>query len=109
MSEVRRIMAGSSMMNEETRRKLRELNLEEMVAALDIQSNDTRYAALPFDDRMKRLVDHVYQEKYTSKVKRLMKGARFHIPAADVHEIYYVDRHVDSKLGDRKRWPLPSF
>ena len=50
MSEVRRIMEGSSMMNEETRRKLRELNLEEMVAALDIQSNDTRYAALPFDD-----------------------------------------------------------
>ena len=41
------------------------------------------------------LVDYVYQEKYTSKVKRLMKGARFRIPAADVHEIYYVERHLD--------------
>ena len=83
------------MINEETRRKLRELNLEEMVAALDLQSADTRYATLPFDDRIKMLVDYVYQEKYTSKVKRLMKGARFRIPAADVHEIYYVERHLD--------------
>ena len=32
------------MINEETRRKLRELNLEEMVAALDLQSADTRYS-----------------------------------------------------------------
>lgn len=88
-------MEGSSMINEETRRKLRELNLEEMVKALDLQSNDTRYATLPFDDRIKMLVDHVYQEKYTSRVKRLMKSARFRIPAADVHEIYYVDRHLD--------------
>ena len=31
------------MMNEETRRKLRELSMEEMIAALDIQAADTRY------------------------------------------------------------------
>ena len=28
-------------------------------------------------------------------MKRLMKGARFRIPSADVHDIYYVDRHLD--------------
>lgn len=72
-------MEGSSMINEETRRKLRDLNLEEMITALDIQSNDTRYAVLPFDDRIKMLVDYIYQEKYTGKVKRLMKAARFRI------------------------------
>jgi DNA replication protein len=83
------------MINEETRRKLRELNLEEIITALDIQSNDTRYAALPFDDRIKMLVDYIYQEKYTGKVKRLMKAARFRIPAADAHDIYYVERHLD--------------
>lgn len=83
------------MINEETRRKLRELNLEEMIANLDIQSADTRYSSLPFEERIKMMVDYVYQEKYTSKVKRLMKVARFRIPSADVHEIYYVDRHLD--------------
>lgn len=45
------------------------------------------------------MVDYVYQEKYTSKVKRLMKGDKFLIPSADVHEINYVDRY----LG-RIRW-----
>lgn len=85
------------MINEETRRKLRELSLEEMIAALDIQASDTRYSTLPFDERIKMMVDYVYQEKYTSKVKRLMKGARFRIPAADIHEIYYVDRHLDKE------------
>lgn len=83
------------MINEENRRKLRELSLEEMIAALDLQSADPRYATLPFEERIGMLVDYVYQEKYTNKVKRLMKGARFRIPAADVHEIYYVDRHLD--------------
>ena len=83
------------MMNEETRRKLRELSLEEMIAAVDIQAADARYASLPFEDRFKMLVDYVYQEKYTGKVKRLMKHARFRIPSADVHDIYYVDRHLD--------------
>jgi DNA replication protein DnaC len=86
------------MMNEETRRKLRELSMEEMIAALDIQAADTRYSTLPFEERIKMLVDYVYQEKYSGKVKRLMKRAKFRIPSADVHEIYYVDRHLDREL-----------
>ena len=65
------------MINEETRRKLREMSLEEMITALDLQAKDIRYASLPFEERIKMMVDYVYQEKYTSKVKRLMKGAHF--------------------------------
>lgn len=83
------------MMNEETRRKLRELSLEEMVTALDLQERTPSCIHLPFDERMKLLVDYVYQEKYTNKVKRLIKGARFRIPNADIHEVYYVDRGID--------------
>ena len=83
------------MINEETRRKLRELSLEEMITALDIQDQDSNYLHLPFEDRIKILVDYVYQEKYTNKVKRLLKCARFRIPNADVHDIYYTDRNID--------------
>ena len=75
------------MINEETRRKLREMSLEEMVNALDIQAGDPQYTNLSFDDRMKMLVDYTYQAKYTSKVKRLMKMARFRIPSADLHDV----------------------
>ena len=41
------------------------------------------------------LVDYVYQEKYTAKVKRLLKSARFRIPNADIHDVYYTNRNID--------------
>src|SRR5450756_1823179 len=64
------ITEGSTMINEETRRKLREMSLEEMITVLDMQSADPTYAGLPFDERIKMLVDYIYQEKYNGKVKR---------------------------------------
>jgi len=51
------------MINDETRRKLREMNLEEMITILDMQNDDNTYAGLPFDDRIKMMVDYIYQEK----------------------------------------------
>ena len=60
-----------SLLNEETRRKLRELNLNEMIIAIDQQSQDLDYATFSFEDRMKMAIDYVYQEKYNTKVQRL--------------------------------------
>ena len=86
------------MINDETRRKLREMGMEEMITALDLQNVDNTYTALPFDDRIKMLVDYVYQEKYNGKVKRLLKQARFRIPNAEIRDIYYSDRGLDRDL-----------
>ena len=55
-----------SLLNEETRRKLRELNLSEMIDAIDTQSQDVGYSTLSFEDRMKLVVDYVYQKKYNT-------------------------------------------
>jgi DNA replication protein DnaC len=92
MSEVRHIMEDSVMINEETRRKLREMSMEDMI------DRDIAYTALPFDERIKLLVDYAYQEKYNDKVKRLHKQARFRIPSADLNDIYYQDRALDKSL-----------
>ncbi len=86
------------MINDETRRKLREMAMEEMITALDLQNNDCVYVNLTFDERIKMLVDYVYQEKYNGKVKRLLKQARFRIPNAEIHDIYYLDRGLDRDL-----------
>ncbi|HWQ74072.1 MAG TPA: ATP-binding protein [Syntrophomonas sp.] len=86
------------MINDETRRKLRELAMEEMITALDLQNNDCLYVNLPFDERIKMLVDYVFQEKYNGKVKRLLKQARFRIPNAEIHDIYYPSRGLDRDL-----------
>jgi len=86
------------MINEETRRKLREMCLEDMIIAIDRQDSDLAYSSLPFDDRMKLLVDYTYQEKYNDKVKRLLNQAKFRIPASEINDIYYQDRGLDKSL-----------
>jgi DNA replication protein DnaC len=53
---------------------------------------------LPFDERIKMLVDYVFQEKYNGKVKRLLKQARFRIPNAEILDIYYPDRGLNRDL-----------
>lgn len=84
-----------SLLNEETRRKLRELNLSEMIDAIDTQSQDVGYSTLSFEDRMKLAVDYVYQKKYNTKVQRLIKIAKFRLTNAAFNDIYYIDRGLD--------------
>ena len=55
-------------LNEETRRKLRLMNIGEFVEAIELQQQDLLTVSLPFDDRFQRLVDSVYQQKYNEKV-----------------------------------------
>lgn len=98
MSEAHHITEGITMINDETRRKLREMALEDMITALDLQDKDSIYTNLPFDERIKMLVDYVYQEKYNGKVKRLLKQARFRIPNAEFRDIYYPERGLDRDL-----------
>ena len=83
------------MLNEETRRKLRELNLSELIEAIDSQSQDVSYITLSFEDRMKMAVDFLYQKKYNSKVQRLIKISKFRITNASYHDICYIDRGLD--------------
>ena len=70
------------MLNEETRRKLREMNFGELVDALDLQEKQAEYLALPFDDRINLAVDYAYSAKYNAKVHRLIKAAKFRIADA---------------------------
>ena len=76
-------------LNDETRRKLRLMNIGEFVDAIELQQQDPQTVALPFDDRFQLLVDTVYQQKYNEKVHRLLKTAKLRIPQADVHDILY--------------------
>ena len=80
------------MVNDETRRKLRLLNIGEFVEELEIQQQDPQTLALPFDDRFQMLTDSVYQRKYNDKVQRLIKNAKLRLPKADIHDILYIDK-----------------
>jgi len=95
MSEVRNITEVVVMINDETRRKLREMNLGEVITILELQQRDLDCAAWSFDERFQRVIDYLYQEKYNSKIQRLIKLSKFRLPKAEVHDIYYNERGVD--------------
>lgn len=79
------------MLDNETHRKLLELGLPEMVAAIDMQNGDSNYSGLSFDERISHITDYVYQEKYNQRIARLIKQSKFRV-TADVKNIDYSDR-----------------
>lgn len=86
------------MINDETKRKLRELNLSEIITLLEIQQQDINCVTLPFDDRFQRIADYLYQEKYNGKIQRLIKLSKFRLPKAEVNDIYFHERGIDRNL-----------
>lgn len=80
------------MLNDETRRKLRLMNIGEFIDELEIQQQDPQTLALPFDYRFQLLTDGVYQRKYNDRVHRLIKAAKLRLPKADIHDILYIDK-----------------
>lgn len=87
------------MLNDETRRKLRLLNIGELIEEMDLQNQDPQTLALDFDERFQMLIDNLYQRKYNDKVRRLIKNARLRFPKADVHDIFYhPDRLINRNL-----------
>lgn len=80
------------MMNEETKRKLRLLNISEFIEASELQEQDMSMLSLPFDDRFQFMVDSVYQRKYDEKVQKLIKSSHLRLPKADIHDIFYHEK-----------------
>lgn len=95
MLEELLIMEAKIMINEETRRKLRELNLSELITGLEVQQKEYNIAELTFDERFQRLTDYLYQEKYNSKIKRMIKAAKFRLANAEIRDIVYGGRNID--------------
>ena len=86
------------MINDETKRKLRELNMQELVNGLETQQAEPAVVSLTFDERIQRVVDYVYQEKYNSKIQRLIRSAKLRFPQADIHSLYYDGRDLNKNL-----------
>ena len=86
------------MLNEETRRKLRELGIPSAIDYLTLQYKDPDSIHLSFEERFQGMVDYMYQEKYNTTVQRLIKLAKFRLPSAQINNIYYGSRGLDKNL-----------
>lgn len=80
------------MINEETKRKLRLMNIGEFIDVTEVQEQDVQALALSFDDRFQMMVDSVYQQKYNDKVRGLIKRAHLRLPKADIHDVFYHEK-----------------
>ena len=85
-------------MHEETRRKLRALDLGELVHYLDMQHLESQHIGMNFDERFQMMIDYLYQEKYNSKIQRLLKSAKLRLPKAEINDIHYIQRGIDKQV-----------
>lgn len=84
------------MISDDSRRKLRELQLDCMIDALDDQeSSINAYMDMNFDDRLNLLIDVCYAKKWADRARRLLRYAKLRYPNADINTIYYDDRGLD--------------
>lgn len=88
-----------AMIDEETGRRLREMNMGEMVEALNLQEAGRTCMSMPFDERVRMMADHARGARRSSSVRRLTQRARLRLPAAEPGEmIYGGGRGIDGVL-----------
>ena len=86
------------MIDDETRRKLREMGLAEMVEAPGPREADRTCMSVPFDERVRMMAGRAYEEKRAASVKRLTQRARLRFPDAEPGEMIYEGRGIDGVL-----------
>ena len=87
-----------SRLDAETKRKLREMNAGELLEAIDTQ-DETLSISLPFEDRVRLVVDDAYSSFTHSKVTGLIRRAGLRYPNADLRRIDLLDeRGLDRQL-----------
>lgn len=82
------------MIDAEAIRKLREMNLDDVVDILEVQQNDTTITMQTFDERFEAVVEYLYTQKYNQKIKNLISRAKFRF-RADIHDLVYDGRTLD--------------
>lgn len=86
------------MIDNETIRKLRQLDLGEFVASLEMQEMDIDTRHISFDERLQLAVDYLHQEKYNKRVSGLVKRAKFRFPNASIAAIHYEGRGLEQQI-----------
>jgi len=84
--------------------KLKTMRFSGMAAELEKVFSDPNTDLLPFDDKIKRIVDAEWDLRYTKKLNRFVKKAALKYPTADLDDTIYdpsrqLDTHVIETLS----------
>lgn len=83
------------MTGDETRRKLRETSMSEMVDAPGPREGDRTIMSVPFDERAGMVAGHAWEAKRASSARRLTQRARLRFPDAEPGEMACDGRGID--------------
>lgn len=82
-----------SMLDAETKRKLREMGVTSLVDALEIQ-HDTLTIGMVFEERIKLAVDDAHATFTHTKVEGLVRRAGLRYPNADLRRVDLLEQGV---------------
>lgn len=77
------------MLKQQTKTKLRKLKLDAAIEAAEAMEGAE--ARLSKEEWLEIIVDRVYEEKMSTKVNNLIRGAHFSCPAACVEDIIFAE------------------
>ena len=83
------------MINEETKRKLVDMDMSALVNALEAQDKEVYYSSLTFEERLAAAMDVAYQVRYNNRIKSIIKRAHFRYPEASIENIYFNKRELN--------------
>ena len=83
------------MINEETKRKLIDMDMKALVNALEDQDRELYYSSLTFEERLGAAVDVAYQVRYNDRIRGIIKRAHFRYPEACIENIYFNKRELN--------------
>ena len=83
------------MLSNDTCEKLKGMGLEAFLKGMKEQQMVNTYGDMPFEERLSLLIDFVYQDKQSTKLKRLINQAKFRFKDADANSIIYESRQLD--------------
>ena len=75
------------MIDNETMRKASEMGIIDVIDAVNTVESNTTYITLSFDEKIKMIIDMVYQRRYNEAVKKLKKRAKLRYLEADLRDV----------------------
>ena len=75
------------MIDNETIRKASEMGIIDVIDAVNTVESNTTYITLSFDEKIKMIIDIVYQRRYNEAVKKLKKRAKLRYLEADLRDV----------------------
>lgn len=85
------------MTDNETIRKASEMGIIDVIDAVNTVESNTTYITLSFDEKIKMIIDMVYQCRYNEAVKKLKKRAKLRYLEADLRDVHYTENRLITK------------